>query len=118
MLYSRLVSRHDAINLKPALILILALLRPQDLSQDYGADHHAQHKQIHQDQGNDHGAADDRDGLAGEGMADGEGRGDESRVGEDEGEPGHGEDHSTVADSGPVGEGGYEEEEEGQAGLY
>lgn len=42
------------------------------MSEDDSADHHINNKGIHQQEGNDHGAADDQNWLAGKRIANGE----------------------------------------------
>lgn len=68
------------------------------MAQHNRPDHHEEDKEIHQDQREDHHAAHDEDRLAGEGIPHGKGSRDESRVGEDEGKPRHGEVDTARAD--------------------
>ena len=101
-------------HLEPAFVLILALLRPQDLVLHDRADHHREDEEPHQDQRDGHDAADDLDGVVVEGFADGECGRDERRVGEDEGVPVHREAQVT-AHARPVCEDGDEEKPNGEA---
>ncbi len=80
-----------------------------------GADHGAHDEQPGEDEDAGGGAADVLDDGRGKGLADGEGGGDEGRVGEDEGEPGHAEVEAAAGtNAGPVGADRDEEEPEGE----
>lgn len=108
----------EILDLETALVLILSLLRPEDMMQLERTDHHECHEDIGNDEKHCHHAADDLDRLAGESFPDGKGGGDECGVGEDEGVPGHGECESVVSYDGEMGEYGDEEEENCKARLF
>lgn len=102
--------------LEPAFVLILPLLRPQDLLLRHRPQHQPEHDEPGRDDAPGHDAPDDLDAPAAEGLADGERGRDERRVGEDEGVKSHAEGEPPVlARAGPVRARGHEEEPEGEA---
>ena len=101
----------DTDDLETTLIPILTLLRPKNLSCDNGPNHHITHEKVHQQQRENSHTPNDIDGFAGKCFADSKRGGDQSGVGEDEREPGHREDHSTMSDGRPMRRTGDDEEE-------
>lgn len=101
----------DLMHFEASLILVLTLLRPKDLLQYNGPDHHIKHKKVHQNKEYYHGTPDDQDGFARKSFANSKGRSDQRRVGKNKREPCHGKDQSTGSNDGPVGTTGDEEEE-------
>lgn len=98
------------IRLETPFILILALLRPQNLMQSNSSDHHPENKEISNDKQDRHRTAHNLNSARRERLANRECCGDKGGVREDEGVPGHREDHIASANAREVGECGDEEE--------
>jgi hypothetical protein len=108
----------DLLNLEATFVLILSLLRPEDMVKSKGTDHHGCYEDIGDEEEDRHNTTDNLDRLAGESLTDCKSCRYECRVGEDERVPCHGEDEAVVPYNGEMSKYGDEEKEYCETGYF